>query len=273
MPEPARFPGPFLAGVIHLRPLPGSPGWEGDPDAVIRAAVADARAYYDGGMDALVIENFGDLPFFPDRVPPETVAAMARAAVAVRGDLGDADFPIGFNVLRNDAASAPGLAAACGGAFVRVNVLCGAMVTDQGLIEGRAAEVLRKRRELCPGTRLFADVLVKHATPAAPVSIAQAARDTWHRGGADGLIVTGDGTGRETAFDDLRAVREAVPGAFLLAGSGVTAESLPALLEIADGAIVGTSLKRGGDLAAPVDPARVAALVRAAGKTPRTQQG
>ena len=117
----------LLIGVVHLRPLPGSPRWQGGLDSVIKFAVADARAYEDGGAHALFIENFGDIPFTKGSVEPETLAAMTAAGCAVRAAV---KLPIGFNVLRNDARAALALCAACGGAFIRVNIHCGAMLTD-----------------------------------------------------------------------------------------------------------------------------------------------
>ncbi|MCB1077266.1 MAG: BtpA/SgcQ family protein [Verrucomicrobiae bacterium] len=255
-----------LIGVVHLPPLPGAPGWRRDMESVIERAVADARTYATAGFRAVVIENFGDTPFFKDAVPPETVAAMAAAAGAVRSALGG-EFPIGFNVLRNDASAALGLCAAFGGAFIRVNVHSGTMLTDQGIIEGRAAETLRKRQSLglSDSVVILADVMVKHASPLGEVSLALMAEDTFHRGHADALIVTGEGTGKATPLDRLRAVREAVPEAPLFAGSGVTLETLADTLSVANGVIVGSSLKRHGRLDAPVDPEIAEAFVRAAG--------
>src|SRR5262249_51766407 len=124
-----------LIGVVHLRPLPGSPGWGGDLESVIEFAVNDARAYEPGGASAGFIENFGDVPFTKGHVGPETIAAMAAAGRAIREAV---KLPMGFNVLRNDGCAALALCAACGGDFVRINVHTGAMLTDQGLIEGNA---------------------------------------------------------------------------------------------------------------------------------------
>jgi membrane complex biogenesis BtpA family protein len=249
-----------LFGVVHLGPLPGSPRWRGSLSTVIRHAVADARAYEKGGAHALFIENFGDIPFTKASVAPETIAAMTAAGRAVCEAVG---LPIGFNVLRNDARGALALCAACGGDFIRVNVHCGAMLTDQGIIEGNAHETLRVRRELCPDAQILADVHVKHAVPLGNSSIEAAARDTVERGLADGLIVSGDGTGIAADPSDVQWVRAACPRTRLLLGSGVTRENMAAFLPLADGFIVGTSLKRGGNVVNPVDPKRVAALVRA----------
>src|ERR1051326_8576724 len=125
----------ILIGVVHLRPLPGAPRWRGDLRDVIRHAIADAQAYERGGAHAVFIENFGDVPFTKTNVGPETIAAMAAAGCAVHDAV---KLPLGFNVLRNDARAALALCAACGGSFIRVNVHTGAMLTDQGLIEGDA---------------------------------------------------------------------------------------------------------------------------------------
>src|SRR5882724_3414491 len=147
-----------LIGVVHLRPLPGSPRWQGNLEAVLELAVKDAQAYERGGAHALFVENFGDVPFTKTSVGPETVAAMTAAGRAVRQAV---KLPIGFNVLRNDARAALAICAACSGSFIRVNVHTGAMLTDQGLIEGDAYHTLRFRAAICPGTEIFADVHVK----------------------------------------------------------------------------------------------------------------
>jgi uncharacterized protein len=252
-----------LIGVIHLRPLPGSPRWQGDLEKVIATAVADAHSYERGGAHALFIENFGDVPFTKTNVGPETLAAMAAAGRAVRAAI---KLPIGFNVLRNDARAALALCAACNGSFIRVNVHTGAMLTDQGLIEGDAHDTLRYRKRLCPGTQILADVLVKHAVPLGNLSIEDSARDTLERGLADALIISGVGTGTAADLSDVERVRHACPSAKIFLGSGVTLANIRDFLRLADGFVVGTSLKRDGKISNPVDPKRVRALVSAIAK-------
>jgi len=225
--------------------------------------VADARAYQRGGAHAIFVENFGDVPFTKGNVGPETVAAMAAAGRAVRAAV---NLPLGFNVLRNDALAALALCAACGGTFVRVNVHTGPMLTDQGLIEGDAFATLRYRRQICPEARIFADVHVKHAVPLGNWFIERSARDALERGLADALIISGAGTGLSADIADLQAVRAACPQAKVLVGSGVTLQNVGDYLPLADGFIVGTSLKQGGKIAKPVDPKRVAALARTMGQ-------
>ncbi|MDJ0973387.1 MAG: BtpA/SgcQ family protein [Planctomycetota bacterium] len=258
---------PILIGVVHMPPLPGAPravpAVAGRRATWIQRAVEDAQALEDAGFDAVTIENYGDAPFFKDRVPPETTAALAVATHAVREALASRT-AVGVNVLRNDALSALGIAAASSLDFMRVNVLTGAMATDQGVIEGNAAAVLRARARLAPDVRILADVRVKHAAPVAARPIAEEARDLAGRGGADALIVTGGRTGGGVDTDELQAVCDAVPDATVLVGSGATRDTVSELLGIADGVIVGTAIKRGGRTTNRVDPERAAAFVEAA---------
>jgi membrane complex biogenesis BtpA family protein len=249
-----------LIGVVHLKPLPGAPSFGGSMDEICEAAIVDAQAYEMGGADALMVENFGDIPFTRGSVAPETVAGMAVAARALReAGIG---LPVGINVLRNDVSSGLGIAAACGGGFVRVNVHTGAVEADQGIIQGEAYSTMRKRAALCPEVQVWADVLVKHAVPIGDLGLAEAAKDTYQRGKADALIVSGVATGEGTSVEDLRTVRESVPEAPLLVGSGATAETAAGLLAYADGLIVASSLKKDGVLNNPVDAKRVEELRR-----------
>lgn len=250
-----------LIGMVHLLPLPGTPGWGGSVGHVIERALEDARALAAGGIDALLVENHGDVPFCRERVDAATVAAMARVVAEIRRGVG---LPVGINVLKNDAQSAMAVAVATDARFVRVNIHTGAVVADQGLIQSDAAATLRYRRLLSADVKIFADVQVKHGVPLAPVDLEQEARDSVSRGLADALVVSGKATGEATRLEDVKRVRSAVSETPLLVGSGVTPDSVVELLSVADGAIVGTSLKRDGRLANPVDPARVSRLVEAA---------
>jgi membrane complex biogenesis BtpA family protein len=254
-------PLPRLVGMVHLLPLPGSPGFGGSMDAVVETAIEDASVLVDSGFPALIVENFGDVPFFTNRVPPETVACMARAVDAVTG----AGVPIGVNVLRNDAPAALGVAAATGARFIRVNIHTGLMYTDQGPIVGEAAEVLRKRDSLVPDVEVWADVMVKHAAPPHGIDARQAALDTVERGLADALIISGSGTGAEPDVVQAAAVRAAVPeGTRIVVGSGAKRENLDELLEVADSVIVGSSIKHGGNANKRPDPERAREFVEQA---------
>jgi len=246
---------PSLIGVIHLPALPGSPRFGGSLDAVAERAAEDARALAAAGFDAIVVENFGDAPFFPDRVPPITVAAMTACALAVRAAAPGLE--LGINVLRNDGEAALAVAIAAGAGMIRINVHTGARVTDQGVVAGRAHETVRLRRALdATRVRLLCDVDVKHAAPLAARPIAEEAEELAGRGLADAVLVTGAGTGRGVARKDLAAVLAAVEVPVLVA-SGATEETLDEIRG-AHGVLVGSALRRSGRAGDPVD-AEVAA--------------
>lgn len=232
-----------LIGMVHLQPLPGSPRFGGDFNAIIDAALRDAEALAEGGFDGCIVENFGDMPFFPDRVPEVTVAAMT---VVTDRLVRATQLPVGVNVLRNDAMAALSIAAVVGARFIRVNVLAGAMVTDQGLIQGRAHEVMRARAALGAKVMVLADVLVKHAVPLGETDPVRQAADLLERAGADGLIVTGRATGEAPSPAKVQQLREAFTGATILVGSGVSPSNAAHFLPFCDGLIVGTWLKGGG---------------------------
>lgn len=246
-----------LIGVVHLPALPGSPRSRIGLDECLERARADALALVEGGADGVIVENFHDAPFFAESVPPITVAAMTAICRELRDDI---PVEMGINVLRNDAASALAIAVASRAEFIRVNVHTGVMVTDQGLITGRAAETLRTRRLLgAEAVRIFADVLVKHAVPLGPQRLEEAVADAVERGLADAVIVTGTATGAAASPEDVRRAA-AVTSAPVLVGSGISADNVNRYVPPAAGVIVGSWLKVDGDLGNPVDVTRVRAL-------------
>lgn len=254
--------GKLVLGVVHLPPLPGSPRYT---DAAIRRIVTsarnDAEALLAAGFHGYVLENFGDLPFFAGQVPPHVIAFMTRIA----SELPRAEAFVVVNVLRNDAQGALSIAAAAELDAIRVNVHTGAMVTDQGIIEGKAAETLRLRRAIAPEVQILADVDVKHAAPlAGPFDRGAVARDTAYRGLADALIVTGKATGAEPLVEDLRAVRQAVPDRPVLVGSGTNEKTVADWLREVDGVIVGSAVKQDGRAGNPVDAERAKRFFQAA---------
>ena len=257
------LPSPALIGVIHLPALPGSASHRLSMDEIVERALVDARALRQAGFDAVIIENFGDVPFSASALSPASTAAMAVVADRVRREVG---LRIGINALRNDALAGLGIAVAAGASFIRVNVHTGVYATDQGLIEGRAEETLRYRKQLGSRIAILADVNVKHATPISEPDIVRAAKDTAYRGLADGLIVTGRATGEPVDTDQLRRVRDAVPDRRVFVGSGATVDTVASLLTLASGVIVGTGLKVGGDTSKPIDAALATAFARAAGR-------
>jgi hypothetical protein len=249
------FPGrkPMIA-CIHLQALPGAPRFGGDLKAVYDQAIAETEIFVKLGVDALIVENFQDVPFYPDRVPNETVACMAAVCKEIVNH--SKGIPVGVNVLRNDADAALSIAVATGARFIRVNVHNAAALTDQGMVEGRAYATLRKRNQLGAKVLIFADVAVKHAAPIANIPLDIEARDLTERSMADALIVSGTGTGAATSIADLRTVKDNTHLPVII-GSGTTPGNLRSLNQYADGYIVGSHFKVDGRADNAVDPTRV----------------
>jgi membrane complex biogenesis BtpA family protein len=247
-----------IIGVVHLLPLPGSSRWDGDLQAVIDRAVKDAKSLEMGGIHGVIVENYGDVPFRKSNVLPSTISAMTLTVKAVKESV---NLPIGVNVLRNDALSALSIATVTNANFIRVNVHLGTMVTDEGIIEGQAEETLRYRGLLGSNVKIFADVMVKHAVTLGEQNIDDMAISIKERGLADALIVSGKRTGGPTSREHAEIVKKAVPGTPLLVGSGINYLNISELLSVADGAIVGTSLKKGNVVTNPVDTDKVRSLI------------
>ncbi len=245
----------MIIGVVHLKPLPGEPLNTLSLDEILECALKDSKALEDGGVDAIIVENFGDKPFLKN-VEPHTVAFMTYIANEIKKEI---SIPIGINVLRNDAKSALAIATAVKADFIRVNVHVGVYISPEGILEGKAHETLRYKKILNSNVKIFADVHVKHAYPLG-FSIEDISIETVERGLADAIIITGKRTGIETPINDIKKVKDYV-NVPVFAGSGVNIDNVRKILEIADGVIVGTFFK---NEKGEIDVNKVRALVKRA---------
>lgn len=253
--------GKIVIGMLHLPALPGSPLARSSMNVIRDALLRDTETLARGGVHGLMMENFGDVPFFPDRVPPYVIAQMTALACEVRRA---ADLPLGINVLRNDGRGALAVAKAAGAHFIRVNVLCGARVADQGLIQGIAHDLLRERTLLDAGDiRIFADVDVKHSAPLAERPLEDEVDDLIERALADAIVVSGAGTGKATDPKKALRVKQSAGTTPVFIGSGITVKTIGKFSRGADGFIVGTALKKDGIATNPVELARVKAVMKA----------
>ena len=254
-----------LIGMIHVGALPGAPRGGAAVEAIAAVAVEEARLYQQAGFHGLMLENMHDRPYLKGAAPPEVVAAMAVVGIEVRRAVA---LPLGIQILAGANREALAVAHACGAAFVRVEGFVFAHVADEGIIESSAGELLRYRRAIgAESVRVFADIKKKHAAHAmtADVDIVETAHAACFFL-ADGVIVTGTSTGHPADPDEVAAVSRAVEVPVLV-GSGITAENIGAYAP-ADAFIVGSWLKTGGVWSNPLDPGRLAALVRAFGSLP-----
>lgn len=246
---------PVIA-CIHLPALPGAPGYEGEMNAIYEKALKEAAIFQQCGVDALIVENFSDKPFYPTQVPPETIAALTAVG---REIVNAVCIPVGINVLRNDAHAALAIATAINAQFIRINIHMNAVVSEQGIIQGNSHHTLRLRQQLQSKVLIFADVGVKHAAPIAFRGLAIETRDLCERGLVDAIIVSGDLTGAETNVADVETVKQSASVPVLI-GSGVTPDNLH-LFNQADGVIVGSYFKQNGHAKNTIDQERVEKLM------------
>jgi membrane complex biogenesis BtpA family protein len=250
-----------VIGMIHVRPLPGAPRYQNEPmREITRAALSDAITCVEGGVDGLVVENGGDVPFrHPDRLGVETAVSLAVVAAAVRDAV---DVPIGINVLANGVIQSIAVAKAVDAQFVRANQWVNAYVANEGIVQGAAAEALRYRSYLrAESVRVFADVHVKHGSHAivADRSLAELTHDAEFFD-ADVLIATGQRTSDPTPTEEVLGVKSASTLPVII-GSGLNIDNVDELMAVAYGAIVGSSVKDDGVWWNPVSRERVAAIM------------
>ena len=248
-----------ILGMIHMPALPGAPQNDRSMDELVAFALSEARKLESAGLDACIVENVGDVPLFRDKVPPVTVAAMSVLVTEVRRAT---SMHVGVNILRNAWEEALSIAHVCGADFIRVNVVIGAYVTDQGIIQGCAAELARLRRSLDSEVLIFGDVHVKHAHPLFDVPIEYAAQDLAERGGVDAVIVSGPRSPIPPTWERLETVKNAVQLPVLI-GSGIGLDNVKEFYERSDGVLIGEpDFKVGGVWGGETDEAAYAEAVR-----------
>jgi uncharacterized protein len=257
-------PKPII-GMVHCWPLPGAPGYTGyGMQTIIDHALRDAEALAEGGCHGLIVENMWDIPFRAGpHIQPESIAAQAVVARAVRERI---NLPMGINLVHNGGVALLGIAIASGADFIRVCMFTGAGVWDAGSWdEGCAADLLRRRKELhAEQIKIFADVDKKHSVRFPGIDLAT--HIEWTRFfGADALIISGRMTGDAPDLEKVREARRLAGNTPILLGSGTDERNIGAFMEVADGAIVGSSIKANGEIANPVDAERVRRFVREAG--------
>jgi uncharacterized protein len=251
-----------LIGTIHCLPFPGAPRYRGEKlDAIVAHAISEAKAYEQGGLDGIIVENAWDLPFLrPEDIWYETVATLSVVTKCVRDAT---SLPVGVNLLANGGEAAIAVAKAADASFIRVNQFVNAYIANEGFVQGNSAKILRYRSALhAQEIAVFADVHVKHGSHAivADRPVVEQARDAEFFD-ADVTIATGNHTGDPTPVEEIENIRR---GTFLpvIIGSGLSIENASELLAKADGAIVGTSLKEGGAWWGNVSVERARALVK-----------
>jgi len=245
-------------GMLHLKPLPGSPMYDGSGiNDIINIALKNAESLVKGKVNSIGIGNFNDPSYFPDVAPPETVASMAVVAREIKKEFPET--PLGICVLSDPIASIA-VAHVVGAKFIRATFFTEAAVDVSGLVLRRPHDILRFRKFLDPTIKIFADVHIKHSAPLAQRPIEESAYDAAYFL-ADAVLISGKHTGFPTSIEDIKKVKAVLPDFPILVGSGLNVDNVKELFKYADGGIVGTSLKYEGKSTNKVDVKRVSKLM------------
>lgn len=264
-----------VIGVVHLPRLPSlyvKPSQ--DLNSIVEQAVSEAKVLEKLGYSGVIIENYGDKPYIKRVRDPLTLASMS---VVVREVARSTSLKVGVNLLRNSGREAYSIAYASGAKFVRVNALVETLISDSGIIEPEAPR-LKPLLLNYPGIEIYADILVKHSfslralaiftEPLSYISkgtqedyLREVIEEYIHRGGAGALVVTGLKTGEPPSLELIKAVKKhsIVP---VVVGSGANPGNICSLLELCDGVIVGSFLKKDGKAGNPLDPERAEVFIK-----------
>ena len=249
-------------GMIHLRPLPGSAGYgAGGRGPALEQALEDGRLLDAAGVDAILLQNTGDLPALSDG-GPETIAYMTAIGTLLRQEL---KTPFGVNIIANGTESALAVAAAIGARFVRIKVYVGAVVGVGGIIQGsaqRAQDFMGRidARQI----EIAADVYDRTSRPLVDTPVEDVAHFASFQGAANALVVTGRSV--DESLEHLRRVKAVVNSVPIYAGGGTTTANIHQFLAVCDGVIVGNAVKTGPEFQGRVDHDRLMAYMEAVHK-------
>lgn len=242
-----------VIGMVHLRPLPGSPLYdkEAGMKKILETAVEEAKILEAAGVDGVQVENMWDIPYLPERdIDSETIAALAVGIYEVQKSV---SIPVGAECHMNGGNIAMSCAVAAGAKWIRVFEWCNAFVSQSGFIDAIGGKVARKRRDLgAEHVLALCDVNVKHGSHYIihDRSVKEQAMDIEAQDG-DAVIVTGFDTGMPPTVERVLECKKAVSLPVLL-GSGISNTNISELLAVADGAIVGSWFKEDGNWKNPV---------------------
>jgi membrane complex biogenesis BtpA family protein len=249
------LPQKFLAAMIAVLPLPGSPLYDGDDQRVIDQALADLDIYKKAGVDSIIFENDHDLPYIQPPLDEKAIALMTRICKEARKRFNG---PIGVQMLEAANIESLEIAAEAVLDYIRVEAFVFAHVGGSGVINGSAGKILRRRKELnAEHIKVFADVKKKHGSHSLTIDLD--IKDEIMQAEfflADGVIVTSQFTGLHPDKNDLIKAKEATRLPVLI-GSGMNVDNITDYLPLADGFIVGSYFRKDGKFLEKLEPERL----------------
>ncbi len=249
-----------VIGMIHVPALPGTPNYGGNVKDIIKKSLEEAKIYRQCGVSALMIENMHDTPYINRKVGHEISALMAIIAYEIKNLTQSA---VGIQILAGANSAALSAAHSAGIDFIRAEGFVFAHIADEGMINSDAGSLLRFRKQIgAENIAIFTDIKKKHAshTITGDVTIEQTA-EAAEFFLSDGLIITGESTGKKTNLDELIRVKIGT-NLPVLVGSGITAENICEYDEVCDGFIIGSYFKRNGFWKNDLDKNRILLLMK-----------
>lgn len=255
MKQQRKLPSKFLAAMIAVLPLPGSPMYGGDDRKIIKQAISDLKHYEKAGVDSVLLENDHDLPYIKPPLPSESILLMTRVAKEVRKRFNN---PIGIQMLEAANVTSLEIAAKADLDYIRAEGYVFAHVGGSGIVEGSGGKILRRRKELgVEHIKVFGDVKKKHCSHSLTSDlditdeIIQAEFFL-----VDGIVVTSKLTGVEPNKRDLVKAKK-VTKLPIIIGSGMSPNNIKSYLPLADGFIVGTTFRKGNQFLGELEPDRL----------------
>lgn len=247
----------MLIGMVHLLPLPGSPFYNKDLNAIEKRAWQDVKNIEKAGFDAIIIENYGDQPFLINEVPLESLISMAKIVSRITKKT---KLKIGINIEFNAWKEELIMAKVMEADFIRVEVFNEFRFHESGLVFPSIAKILRARKSLnAESVKIFVDINVKNTFPIIKYDEKKILYtiDKY----ADAIIYTGSETGKPPKINDIKKLKENIHKPLYI-GSGVNEKNIIEFLNIAEGVIVGTAIKEGNKTENPVSFEKAQKLVK-----------
>lgn len=247
-----------IIGMIHLKALPTSPDNTHSMEEIFEFAKADLDALVEGGITSAIVENMFDTPY--DTKPNlETIVAMTTLYTRLKAV---SKIPLGINIQACNDSQEMIVATLCGAPYIRVETLSEERITSFGRLMPSGPSITRKKHELRSNVEIYADINSKHTYSASNQPIDDAISAAIESN-ASKIILTGFLTGKSPTINEAIEFKKLCRNLPLIIGSGINKDNIKAFLEITDGVIVGSSIKKEGKVDLPVDVVKVKELLEA----------
>lgn len=247
----------IIIGMVHFPPLPGTPLYNDSHgiEEITNSVEEDLISLQNGGIDGIMFCNENDRPYTL-KADPSTVASMAYVIGKIKNSI---KVPFGIDVLW-DPFAALAIAKSTGALFIR-EIVTGVYASDMGFWNTNIGELYRYKKLIdAQNVLVFFNISAEFAYNVDRRPLEEIAKSVSFSSLADVILVSGPMTGMPPSSDTLKHVKENVKEPVFV-NTGVNVNNVSELLSIANGAIVGTSLKKDGITWNKIDEKKVKELV------------